>query len=54
MHNLMNSEAVELAGLLVRVGRPHSPEDAALLEQWVTRLSLRGGWVLPHDTDLLA
>ena len=54
MHNLMNDEARELAALMVRTARPTTQDDKDQLERWVTRLSLRGGWVLPHDTDLLA
>jgi hypothetical protein len=54
MHNLTNAEARQLAALLVRTARPTTQADKDELERWVSRLSLRGGWVLPHDTDLLA
>jgi hypothetical protein len=54
MHELNNAEARELAALMVRVGRPTNQDDKDQLERWVGRLSRRGGWVLPHDTDLLA
>jgi hypothetical protein len=54
MHELMNSEARQLAALLVRVGRPTNQADKDELELWVTRLSRSGGWVMRHDTDLLA
>jgi hypothetical protein len=54
MHSLDDLEACELAALMVRVGRPTNQDDKDQLERWVSRLSRRGGWVLPHDTDLLA
>lgn len=53
MQELTNAECDALSALLVRVGRPHSPEDRAALEAWVLHLS-RGRPVDTHDTDLLA
>lgn len=55
MQELTGAECRELAGLIVRVGRPTNQADKDLMERWATRLSLRShSWVLPHDTDLLA
>ncbi len=41
------------AALLIRVGRPHAPDEAADMEQWVSRLA-RGRRVDIHGGDLLA
>lgn len=38
MRKLTDSEAAKLAAFLVRVGRPVTPEDQALMEHWVRRL----------------
>lgn len=54
MHELMNSEARELAALMVRTCRPTNQADKDELEAWIARLSRSGGWVMRHDTDLLA
>ena len=53
MHELMNAECDALVSLIVRVGRPHSPDDRAALEYWVRRLA-RGRPVDTHGADLLA
>jgi hypothetical protein len=53
MIELDNRECDALVALLVRVGRPHSPDDRAALEAWVVRLS-RGRRVDIHGGDLLA
>ncbi len=53
MVELTNAEALSLAALLIRVGRPHAPDEAAQMEQWVSRLA-RGRRVDIHGGDLLA
>ena len=53
MIELSNAEALSLCELLVRIGRPHSPDDARAMELWVVRLS-RGRRVDIHGGDLLA
>jgi hypothetical protein len=53
MIELSNAEALDLTSLLIRIGRPHSPDDARAMEQWVVRLS-RGRRVDIHGGDLLA
>lgn len=53
MIELDNRQCDELVSLIVRIGRPHSPDDAALMEAWVRRLA-RGRPVDTHGADLLA
>ena len=53
MIELSNSEARSLASLLVKVGRPHSRDEAAELESWVLRLN-RGRTPDVHGVDLMA
>jgi hypothetical protein len=50
---LTNAEARELSALLVRVGRPHSREEAVAMEGWVLRLN-RGRTPDVHGVDLMA
>ena len=53
MIELSNLEARQLATLLVKVGRPHSREEATELESWVLRLN-RGRTPDVHGVDLMA
>jgi len=53
MIELSNAEALDLTSLLIRIGRPHSPDEQRDLEAWVIRLS-RGRRVDFHGGDLLA
>ena len=53
MVELSNADAKALSALLVRVGRPHSREEAAELEGWVLRLN-RGRTPDVHGVDLMA
>ena len=53
MIELSTAEARTLSALLVRVGRPHSREEAAELESWVLRLN-RGRTPDVHGVDLMA
>ena len=53
MIELSNAEAHELSALLVRVGRPHSRQEAEAMESWVLRLN-RGRTPDVHGVDLMA
>jgi hypothetical protein len=53
MIELSNRDADALVALLVRIGRPHSPDEQRELEAWVLHLS-RGRRVDVHGGDLLA
>jgi hypothetical protein len=53
MIELSNAEAASLASLLVKVGRPHSRDEANELEGWVLRLN-RGRTPDVHGVDLMA
>ena len=53
MIELTNAEALSLAALLIKVGRPHAPDEARDMDLWVTRLS-RGRPIDTHGADLLA
>lgn len=53
MIELLNSEAAELSALLVKVGRPHSRQEAEAMERWVLRLN-RGRTPDVHGVDLMA
>lgn len=53
MIELSNAEARELSALLVSIGRPHSPDEAQRMEQWVLRLN-RGRTPDVHGVDLMA
>ena len=53
MIELTNAEALALAALLIKVGRPHAQDEAIQMDLWVTRLS-RGRSIDVHGGDLLA
>ena len=53
MIELTTAEAMTLASHIVKIGRPHSPEDAHDMEVWI-RLLTRGRPVDIHGGDLLA
>lgn len=53
MIELTSAEAMALAAHIIKIGRPHSPDDARDMELWV-RVLTRGRPVDTHGADLLA
>ena len=53
MIELSNAEARDLSALLVKVGRPHSRDEADEMTAWVLRLN-RGRTPDVHGVDLMA
>ena len=53
MIELTSAEAMSLASHIIKIGRPHSPDDARDMEVWI-RILTRGRQVDTHGADLLA